>query len=318
MCFTNVKLALLKGLVILIVLWIVLADESAASREINQQTLRLADLVVDLMMQSEEEQRMFAHIALDELSAAYQAELDQVRVAVAKSQKGQQKRRRWFIATNIFLANLQRASQLLNSYASFRLYIDKKHNVLIVVDDQPIVVSGPRINDEVALEKRIIDRYCSQKECLRPVRNSRYDNFEQQFSAPGSWLLGQSGRIEYVTGDGLLFEFNNMTNRVEKREAVHAVIIELRHIVISLKRYLHNGGSIDWTGIAIISSPADNDHKFVLNNQGDYIRIRLPNLHKEGNILFEALPWLHARVKGEPYQLKISNADRLLSTSKNQ
>ena len=50
---------------------------NASAKEINPPTSVLADLVVDLMMADENAQRSFAGIALDEMLAAYQVELEQ-------------------------------------------------------------------------------------------------------------------------------------------------------------------------------------------------------------------------------------------------
>ncbi len=312
MRFTSNRIGPLIGICLLILPWVVLTGTTGFAKEINPKTSLLADLVVDLMMQSDNEQRAFALIALEELYAAYQTELEQVAETDTKSVKTQKKRRRWTSATNIFLANLQRTYQLLGNYAPLRLYVDNKQKILIVIGDQPIVVSGPRIGDEVTFEQRIIERYCNQYECLKPERNWHSNRFEQEYSAPGGWLLGQNRRMGYLTRDGLLFEFNNATDRIMKGEAALAVIIELRTVVTALKRFRQTGGSIDWTGIVIRSIAANKDHLIELNNQGDYLRLWLPNLHNNENILHESLPWLRARVNGDRYQLKIRNADRLL------
>ncbi len=318
MRFTANRTDPLIGIRLLLLTWIVLTCTNGSAKEINPKTSLLADLVVDLIMQSENEQRAFALIALDELYAAYKTELEQVGGTDTKSVKTQKKRRRWTSATNSFLANLLKTSQLLDNHAPLRLYVDNKQKVLIVVGDQPIVVSGPRIGDEVTFEKRIIERYCNQRECLKPEQNWHSNRLEQELSAPGGWLLGQNRKMSYLTRDGLLFEFNRATDRKMKGEAALAVIIELRKIVTAFKRFQQSGGAIDWTGIVIRSTAASEDHLIELNNQGDFLRLWLPNLHNHGNILHESLPWVHARVNGYQYELKIRNADHLLKgTSKN-
>ena len=312
MRFTFNRKGLLIGICLLILPWVVHSGATGSAKEINPKTSLLADLVVDLMMQSDNEQRAFALIALDELYAAYKTELEQVGETGTKSVKRRKKRRRWASATNNFLANLLKTYQLLGNYAPLRLYVDNKQKVLIVVGDQPIVVSGPRIGDEVTFEKRIIERYCNQRECLKREQNWHSNRLEQEISAPGGWLLGQNRKMSYLTRDGLLFEFNSATDRVMKGEAALAVVIELRRIVTALTQFQQSGGSIDWTGIVIRSTAANEDHLIELNNHGDFLRLWLPNLHNNRNILHESLPWVRARVNGDQYQLKIRNADHLL------
>ncbi len=287
--------------------------DGPAPQEINFKPSVLATLAKAVSTAGDEEQRAFARIALVQMTAAYEAELDRAGEAAPKTPAARKKLTRWRFATRRFLTEFQEMSRALESGAPLRLHVDQQHRVLMFVGDHPMIVNGPRIGKKEALEQRIRDEFCVAYEC-EPLlaEEKRSEPPEPELPPGGTWALGHNRRPRYETVDGLLFEFRNMSDRGRKEQACLAVIPELRELAKALRKAREARYAIDWAGLAIEALPASEDHQVILNTQGDYLRLTLPRLEKAEQVWREALPWLRARSDGKNYRMRFRNSERLL------
>jgi hypothetical protein len=273
----------------------------------------LLELTNDLVISSDSERRDFARIVLVEMSAVYEEELNRARQFVPKTEAARRKLSRWRYATGSFLVQLLEIYQTLDSGASVGLHVDNHQRLLLIVERRPVVMSGPRIGREKALEERIVNNYCRIHECSQPREAERYIQPKPDFSDPGTWVLAQNHRPRYETGDGLSFRFRNIANRMTKEQACLAVVVELRELVAALMEARESGEQINWAVIKIESIPVSDDHQVILNERGDYLRLELHTLGKSGELWREFLPWVRSQTSGEKYHMNFLNAERLVS-----
>jgi len=282
-------------------------------REINSRPSRLAKLANNLVLSSDSERRDFASIVLVELSAVYEEELKRARQYVPRTEAARRKLSRWLYATGAFLIQLQGIYRTLDSGATVGLHVDKQQRLLLIIEGRPVVMSGPRIGQEKALEEHIVNNFCRIHECSQLLEAEHYTQPKQDFSDPGAWVLGQKHRPRYETKDGLSFRFSNIANRMTKEQACLAFVIELRELVAALMEVRESGEQINWAVIKIESIPVGDDHRVILNERGDYLRLELPSLGKSSEFRQEFLPWVRSRTNGEKYHLNFLNAERLVN-----
>ena len=272
----------------------------------------LVEIANNLVISSDSERRAFARIVLVEMAAAYEEELYRARQFVPKTKAAQRKLSRWRYATEAFLVQLLEIYQTLDSDASVGLHVDNQQRLLLIVEGRPVVMSGPRIGREKALEERIVNSFCQIHECSQPQEAERYILPKPDFSGPGTWVFSQKHRPRYETGDGLSFRFRSIANRMTKEQACMAVVVELRKLVAALIETRESGEQINWAVIRIESIPANNDHRVILNERGDYLRLELHTLGKSGELWREFLPWVRSQANREKYHLNFLNAERLV------
>jgi hypothetical protein len=317
-----VRNRLTTGTSILALLWLFLVGacdalavssfDGPAPREINFKPSVLATLAEALSRASDEERRTFARIALVEMSAAYEDELKRASQAEPKTQAARKKLARWRFATRRYLVELGEIARALDATDSLRLHVDRQQRVLMFVGEHPIIVNGPRIGKKEALEQRILEAFCLAHPCDVLLATDSQSEPEPQYPAGGTWALGHKRRPRYETVDGLLFEFRNMSDRALKEQACLAIIPELRELATALQKAREARYAIDWPGLAIEPIPASEDHRVILNRQGDFLRLSLPRLEKAEEFWREALPWLRARANGKDYRMRFPNSERLL------
>lgn len=257
------------------------------------------------------EQRDFAWIALSELLAAYEGEAETSRLAKTSDAKERRKLGRWRSATWAFSDQLRGRLDALDNGGEVRVYAQRPNPVMIAVDGQPTVISGPKASDDRQLEQRIVVNYCWLHPC--ETASEPEPGHENPPLAPdpgGSWQYSQGRSPEYVTGDGLVFQFKKLDNARTTGNRADRLAAELRELADQLRGVLQVGTRVGWEHIGLLPRTGDDQHWVLLNQTGDYLRSSLPHLYRNPELLQEAIPWLRAQAEGQPMTLAIDDAGR--------
>ena len=269
----------------------------------------LAELAAQLVSARQDQQWEFAAIALDVLLETYERELEAASREKASTRARRAKLARWQRATRGLVAQLHSSRLKLAEGAAFSLYVDPRGQILIVVDGQTVVVSGPRGMNDDEIAASILDQYCAYNDCSilvsdpGPVEARRPE-------ASGTWLLSQQMRPRYQLGDDLVCEFDSIENRRRKAQVCEQLAAELDQLARALQQTINQGHPIDWQHM-MQSPPKKTRPYIVLNGKGDFLELPLKLLNRvEGDGWQDMLEWLRRGIDGTPRQLVILRADR--------
>jgi len=254
-----------------------------------------------------------AWIALTELIQSFETELDRALQAPQPRPGARAKLRRWNAGTAGYVADLRALHGVLERGASVALDSEPDGSLLVIVAGQPTVVSGPDIAHQEDLEKRILESFCSIHDCPAAetgdqTETERAGRLTASRHVPevGVWSFGDDRAIRYETSDGLAFEFSDPRGRPAKELACKALAKELRQVLRALRQARDAGHSIDWRRLAVEPPLWGEDPRVVVNREGAYIALPVPELARQPALLAEARPWLEARMADRPYLLIMS------------
>ncbi|TNF97649.1 MAG: hypothetical protein EP297_10285, partial [Gammaproteobacteria bacterium] len=231
--------------------------------------------------------RQFAEISLMGLLDSYEAELlASTHVTPATPAKAR-KLVQWRWETSRMIAYLKTMTAKFLAGAPFALHINHAYRVMIIVDGQPVLISGPRLDrKKTDLEDMIIDSFCVVNDCswiIIPEMDEVEDKTDQtslKSSLRGTWLFEEGSLPRYKIDDNLLFEFNEISDRQTKAEFCHFMANELFKLSDVLQTVIGNGDTVDWS-LLKASQPHLASGKNVLLNIGkEYLQLELPLLSK--------------------------------------
>jgi hypothetical protein len=193
--------------------------------------------------------------------------------------------------------------------------IGADNSISLDINGTPVLVSSPRVREQHDFEQRVLNRFCTLYPCddliaeYRPAQTAiTYTDTETY------WSFSQQAGPTCSTGDGLEFQFQDMTNIGGKRKACASIVEELNALATALAWNLSNGNRIDWNRLAIHALPGGEEHQVELTGGGNTIRLPLPALAETRHLFELVRPWLAAKVSGQPgYPLVIINADELMA-----
>ncbi len=277
----------------------------------REAALGLFELAEQVSVGDETQQRDFAWLALSELLAAYESEAVTSRQARASDRKARRKLSRWRSATWAFSDQLRRRLDALDMGAEVQVYARRPNPVMIAVDGQPTVISGPQASDDRRLEQQIVVNYCWLHACKAdPTTKPPRSGIAKPEEPRGHWEYRQNQRPQYSTGAGLVFEFDRLDGAQAAGAAAERLAIELRELAAQLRGVRSLGTLVDWDNLQLLPRDAPDQHWVLLNPNGDYLRASLPRLYRNQELLREAGPWLSAQAEGEQAVLKIREAER--------
>jgi hypothetical protein len=277
----------------------------------QESALGLFELAAQVSAGDETQQRDFAWVALAELLAAYEDEAATSRQAKPRDRKAWLKLSRWRSAAWAFSEELRQRLDALPQGAQVRIIAQGPNPVLISIDGQPTVISGPRAWDDQRLEQRIVLGYCSLQTCdLGPEPEPALPGSTPDPAPTGHWEYRQDRRPRYSTGDGLVFEFDQLDGAQAAGAAAEQLAGELRELATQLRGVRDLGTAVDWDNLQLRPRGDEDRHWVLLNRNGDYLRASLPRLYRNPELLRDAGPWLSARAEGEQTFLQIRQAER--------
>jgi hypothetical protein len=278
-----------------------------ATRQINRLAVALVDAPAAMRAD-------FAVAAIAEMVVDYNEEADRAR-REARSHVGDRDLGRWAIAVDAYAANLTAIANHVTPDTPVGVAIGAGNSISLDIDGVPVLVSSPRVREQSAFEQRILDRFCTLYPC--EDRIAEYHPRQPAVTAADTetyWSFSQQAGPSCSTGDGLEFQFQNMTNIGQKREACRRIVKELNALAVALAWNLSNGSRVDWNRLAIHVLPGGEEHQVELADGGGTIHLPLPALAKTTRLFELVRPWLAAKARGQPdYRLVIINADSLMA-----
>lgn len=257
----------------------------------------------------------FALAALTELVEVYSIEVARAR-AEPGGRSANPDLRRWVRAVEGMLDDLQGLLDTLTPETPVSVSTLHDGTVYLVVDGDPVLLSGPRPGENAALEHRVLQRFCSRNDCGELV-----DAFDAQISRTYTagaqvspvWRFGDAAGPVCATGDGLEFQFDDTQGLGEKRAACQRIVSELNVLAAALAEQVQAGIAPDWSRLAIRSTGSDSLQSVVVNAAGDTLLLPLPALAQTPEVFRLVLPWLAAKVDGRRYNLVVLHAGRFVT-----
>jgi hypothetical protein len=249
---------------------------------------------------------VFAEEAIAALVAAYRAE-------TGKAAKG--KRPGWQNGAYAFIADLERTASHVPDARRIDVLYESHGVVRVIVDDEQVIVTAPRLSRQQNLESEIAARVCDRIGC-----ETGTPSIEEQVAANApeikhEWSFEDKAPPAYQSSDGLECVFPDPRHLKLKKAACDALTRELRLLAEALKALLARGVAVDW-GNLMVGHGADGDvRKVVYDRSGHYFQLDLPYLRHAPNVWLDGIPWLQSYARGHALGYVVALDDRLVYAS---
>lgn len=310
------QLPAMKILLLLICLFIyqtpVMSEKAtsiAARNEAVLESSRLSRLARSLHSDDPDKQKDFALISLNQMLASYIDALEHAKQADYNSSKKRLKLARWQRATARLTKELETKIQLIEEGDDFTLFVDRKDQVIILIQGNPILITGPDGRD-AEIEKIVLELYCNTWDCS--ALEIREEEVEQETTpAAGAWSFADMKRPAYIAMDKVRCQYNDFTDKKTKAALCEQLALELQQFESALAQ-ARRKYSIDWESIITHPPKAGLDQYFVINPNGHYIRIQSPLLTKLHKSDWQrSILWLRKYQQNMADMLLIAYADQL-------
>ena len=255
----------------------------------------------------------FTAVTLQALLDAYAEELDRAALETPSTPARRAKLARWRSATRGLIGRLEDAQTRLGQGAAFSIQVDPRHQIVLLIDGQPIVVSGPRGGTESAISARVERDYCAYQDCSM-LDDAAADAIREMIAAAGNWVLSQRRPPAYEIGDQLRCKFADIADRERKARTCAQLHRELQELLTGLQRANGRGYRIDWPQLALVPAITAPRVNVVVNGVGDYLPMTLPLLRAAGQADWASIrSWLQRMHAGDPHPLVITGTERYLT-----
>lgn len=259
----------------------------------QQQHAVLYALANDMKMRSAQDFAEFVRMALYEMAALYEEEARRSNATEA----GKSISYRWTGTTMTYANELYRAADSIDAGTVLDVSIDDTGELLLVIDGRPYLLTSPKLDKPLLLDERIIDRVCGEIYCATESMALDQAANIRTIVIDADWVITDHKPPAYVTTDGLHFVFKDLHNRSAKQVACLKVIKEIKLIEGSLRDAAAKGVSLDPELLTIQSLYGSYDYRIRLNQFGDTLYIKLPELSHVQDWIPQIWPWLRAQLE---------------------
>lgn len=254
----------------------------------------------------------FALAVLSELIPVYRREAVRARSDFQRaSMKADSSR--WAAAVDALVREMQLLLDGLLPETPVQVSAPDAQTLYVIVDGSPVLLTGPRVNENTLLEQRVLERFCSRNDCNDLIGDRQHEASVGGHSESAAlWRFNDPAGPVCASGDGLELQFRNDSKLQEKREACAQIIAELNVLANRLRSTIRRGKTVDWNRLVIQATSGTDLQRVVLNGEGDYVLMSLPSLQRAHTLFVQTLPWLAARVGDKRYNLVILNTDTKL------
>jgi hypothetical protein len=291
---------------VLLALGLVVGTAASAQRLLHAQPSPLEALVPALSEGPAEARFDFAVLVLDALIVEHEKELERARVERPRGPVSQQKLLRWLAAASAFLQDLRMAQAALYSAREVEVHRDAHGPLLLRIDGAPTWLAWPRVETQWSVERELVAAFCRRHACSIPGETAfQSEGVAAARAEEGSWSLVQGRLPAWESTDGVRCEFGNLADRVAKARLCQRLTMELRSLVPMLLEAALPARDIQWEQLAIVPEPGGVQHRFRVNDRGDFIRASLPTLARESVDWVAVGQWLSARLQGRPARVTV-------------
>ena len=275
-------------------------------------TTRYSRLVRYLAMEgSQTAHSDFARIAISSMIAEYQDDLAELKVVRLKNEKRQRKRDRWAAGTRTYVDSLIDTFASMEAASSVRVLEGVAGSAAIQFERTLLPVSSMYLGGQDAFGEHVVGIFCQYHSCVE------LDNLQPAHSVAAKnptpkhgWNFTTGSVAAFETGDGLIFLFSNVKDRVSKERVCLDIAKDLRTLGQRLLTVHRAGHSIDWEGLRITSDT--HPPQVIVNRHNLYLSLSLPALSQVKGMLRTLTPWLQASVAEQSFRQYIPNAELLL------
>lgn len=253
-----------------------------------------------------------AYAALAELAETYAFEARRARQEY-RNHPNDADLRRWANAVDTMASELSTLAKMLTPMTSIDVGISPENSLYLIVGGKPVVVTGPKPNEQKALEQRIMERFCRVNWCDELLAKSGEDVVTDEAQQKPLWRFSQRTGPVCATHDGLEFQFRSTDHLREKREACARIVAELERVTAAIAKHIESGTRIDWNNMTVRSYVRGEPQRVLLNDAGEYLPLELPALAATPDLFRQIRPWLAARVTGGQIRIVVLNADSLMA-----
>ena len=276
---------------------------------IRQKHAALIDLALMMKQGSLQDQLDFTQIALYEMAVLYDEE--------AVRQDNNSKRRgfglaRWREETQSLARELYRVADSINPETPVNIEIADTGEVHLTVNQKLYILSNPLIHKPFLLDERIIAHVCRIKYCDPEILSEERTTDKRTITIEANWIITGNENPRYATSDGLNFVFEDIENRSLKQIASLKVIKEIKLIAETLRDASQKGVLMEWENLVIKPLQGSYDYRIHINQFGDTVYIKLPELHHVANWQEQVMPWIRAQVENKIIEYYI-NAETFLA-----
>lgn len=278
---------------------------------IRQKHEALNGLALRMKQGTAKDQTDFVKTALYEMAVLY----DEEAVRQDKNtKKDGWTLARWRSETHNLAMELYGVADSINPETPVDISIADTGEIHLTVNQKLYIVSSPLMNKPFLLDNRIISNVCRIKYCdPESLSTDRTMNKRKRtISIEADWIVAENEKPRYVTSDGLNFVFNNLENRSRKQIASLKVIKEIMLIAGTLRDASNKGVVVEWDTLEVKPLPGSYDYRININQFGDAVYIKLPELHHVANWQEKIMPWIQAQVEEKPVN-KYLDGDKFLA-----
>jgi len=299
----------------LLLLTILSTAHGAASARVQDDggTLHVRQIARALSEAPSPLRRDFALVAIAEMVTTYENEADLARRESRRDIDGRDARR-WSIAVRRQASEMAAFALGMTESTPVSVGITQYDRVFVIVDGALVILTNPRMDEQIVLEQRVAARFCDRNVCGDlPGVNRRPDMSVETPVATPRWSFSDHAGPVCNSDNGLEIQFASASNLWWKRPACAAVIGELGALAGEITLERDNGTPLDWNSIAIQPHAGSDLYRIILNERGEYLLMPVPALSAVPEFFQLALPWLSARTDGVRYHLVVLNGERLLA-----
>ena len=305
------------GLVPILLLGLVLvvaqAQSLTSSEAMPSVVVQLARVLQDspLPMRSD-----FAWLALTQMSGFYAEEAARARRELRHTSRASDASK-WAASVDDYARKMSTLADSITTATPISITIGIDNSVHIYVDGQPVILTGAISGQQSVYEQRVVERFCILYICEDLLPELEYSEREtstaltQTDASRAYWIFSQYAGPVCMTNDGLEFQFQQVTDLGEKREACTRAVAELSDLALAIAREQQQGVRVDWAAMRVQSAPADGPQRVILATRVEIV-LPLPMLAENPQLLEMVRPWLKARVRGDAYSLVVLNAGHLM------
>jgi hypothetical protein len=237
----------------------------------------------------------FASSALAELAEVYIAEADLARKQAAEQGREGKKLLAWSRAVEQYANQLMLIMEDIDLGFPVELTLSDAESPAVRVSGRAIILSHPRVDQQIAFEQRILLDFCARNDCQAltaeeeapvpiPVSAARVEP---------QWTFTQNGPV--CAHYGIQVRFSNTRYLARYRTTCQQLLQEAMTLADEIAWQQRHGVTVQWKVLLVRSIPHRPEHLVQLNESGDSILAVLPLLYGSEGLLEQLKPWLAAR-----------------------
>jgi hypothetical protein len=286
---------------------------ASASQVAPSIFVQLARVLHDLPMPIRSD---FAWLALTQMAEFYYEQAARARRETSQTPRARDASH-WAAAVDDYAREISTLAYSISPETPISIAVEMNNSVNVYVDGRPVILTEAVGGQQSVYEQRILERFCTLYVCEDLLPDLEYSDRESSVAVMGTdettvfWSFNQDMGPVCKTDDGLEFQFQKMSDLAQKRVACNQAIAELSALARAITREQQQGVRVDWNELGVLLEPAGEPQRVILA-AGTEIRLRLPMLAKNPELLKIVRSWLRSRIRGETLTLVVLNAERLM------